>query len=198
MDTRLIDVTTGSREAVSDLTGACQDFLREVGAATGCCTCGCRTRPPAWPSSRRERAATTTCSPRCASCCRWTALAPPARLARARSRPRAAGAVPAVRLGPGARRGDGAGHLAVGLPGRPQRRQPAAAGTAVLPAGLTGMQAGPTGLPGGRAIRAGVGRVPPKKCAFGLRDGPVDVWTTRERLDRSTPAGHAGHWEARA
>ena len=35
MDTRLIDVTTGSREAVSDLTGVCQDFLRDVGARDG-------------------------------------------------------------------------------------------------------------------------------------------------------------------
>ena len=35
MDTRLIDVTTGSREAVADLTGVCLDFLRDVGARDG-------------------------------------------------------------------------------------------------------------------------------------------------------------------
>ena len=35
MDTRLIDVTTGSREAVADLTRVCLDFLRDVGARDG-------------------------------------------------------------------------------------------------------------------------------------------------------------------
>ena len=35
MDTRLIDVTTGSREVVADLTGSCQDFLREIHARDG-------------------------------------------------------------------------------------------------------------------------------------------------------------------
>ena len=35
MDTRLIDVTTGAREAVADLTGVCLDFLRDVGARDG-------------------------------------------------------------------------------------------------------------------------------------------------------------------
>jgi len=35
VDTRLIDVTTGSREAVADLTGVCLDFLRDVGARDG-------------------------------------------------------------------------------------------------------------------------------------------------------------------
>jgi secondary thiamine-phosphate synthase enzyme len=33
--TRLIDVTTGSRETVADLTAACQDFLRAVAARDG-------------------------------------------------------------------------------------------------------------------------------------------------------------------
>ncbi len=35
---------------------------------TGCCTSGCRTRPPGSRCSRPARAATTTCSRRCASC----------------------------------------------------------------------------------------------------------------------------------
>jgi secondary thiamine-phosphate synthase enzyme len=35
VDTRLIDVSTGSREAVADLTGVCLDFLRDVGARDG-------------------------------------------------------------------------------------------------------------------------------------------------------------------
>jgi secondary thiamine-phosphate synthase enzyme len=35
VQTQLIDVTTGSREVVADLTGTCQDFLREVGAGDG-------------------------------------------------------------------------------------------------------------------------------------------------------------------
>jgi secondary thiamine-phosphate synthase enzyme len=35
VDTRLIDVTTGSREVVADLTGVCLDFLRDVGARDG-------------------------------------------------------------------------------------------------------------------------------------------------------------------
>ena len=34
-DTRLIDVTTGSREVVRDLTRDCDAFLREVGAGDG-------------------------------------------------------------------------------------------------------------------------------------------------------------------
>ena len=35
MDSRLIDVTTGGREVVRDLTGECTEFLREVDAGDG-------------------------------------------------------------------------------------------------------------------------------------------------------------------
>ena len=60
-------------------------------------------------------------------------MAAPARLAGARPRPRAAGLDPAVRDPAGDRRPDRAGHLAVDLPGRPQRRQPHPPGAVLVP-----------------------------------------------------------------
>ena len=69
---------------------------------------------------------------------------------------------------------DGARHLAVGVPGRPQRRQPGAAGPAVLPAGLSRPPTCP------RTAR---------HPGDGLRRGRRDVWTTRQGT-RPRGGGH--------
>ena len=43
----MIQVHTGSRETVEDITGECAAFASPGrAAATGCCTSSCRTRPP--------------------------------------------------------------------------------------------------------------------------------------------------------
>ena len=63
MESDIIRVRTGSREAVADITGQCAEFARSAaGAVTGCCTCSCRTPRRASRSSSSARAAIPTCS----------------------------------------------------------------------------------------------------------------------------------------
>ena len=67
MESTLIDVRTGGREVVHDLTGDCAR-VRRAAAATDCCTSSSRTRRPAWPCSSWAPAPTTTCWRPCATC----------------------------------------------------------------------------------------------------------------------------------
>ena len=136
MDSTVVEVRTGGQEAVHDLTAECAGFLASVGAGDGLlhvwvphATAGLAVLETGAGSDDDLLAALRELLPA------GRPVAAPARLARARPRPRAAGAVPAVRHRPGPGRPDGARHLAVGLPGRPQRRQPGAAGPAVFLSG---------------------------------------------------------------
>ena len=107
--------------------------VRRRDRATGCCTSSCRTPPPAWRSSRPAPAPTRTCSPRWTTCCPpttggGTGTARPGTGATTCCR-RSCRRTPAA----GARRADRARHLAVDLPGRPERRQPHPPGAVLVP-----------------------------------------------------------------
>ena len=103
------------------------------GAGTGCCTCSCRTRPPGSRSWNWARAATRTCSRCWRNCCRRRQVAARARVPRARPVARAARVPGAVPGGPGPGRADGAGDVAIGRAGGPERRQSGQTGTNVFP-----------------------------------------------------------------
>ena len=100
MDSRVLDVRTGGREAVHDLTRECEQFLAGIGAGDGLlhvwvphATAGLAVLETGAGSDDDLLAALRELLPA------GRPLAAPARIARPRPGPRAAGAVPAVRLG---------------------------------------------------------------------------------------------------
>ena len=166
MDSRVLDVRTGGREIVHDLTRDCEQFLDEIDAGDGLlhvwvphATAGLAVLETGAGSDTDLLAALRELLP---PDDRWRhrhgspghgrdhvlpALCPPY------------ASVPVVE---GA---DGARHLAVGVPGRPQRGQPGPPGPAVLPRQVDG------GVPRER-----------------LAPGPRDVWTYRQEPGRPAEA----------
>ncbi len=121
--TEMLTIRTGGRPVVRDITGECAEFV--AGERDGLlhvfvphATAGLAIIETGAGSDDDLLAALDELLPADGP------LAAPARQPRARARPRAARVRPAVRDAAGPRRPAAAGHLAVGLPGRHQRRQP--------------------------------------------------------------------------
>ena len=155
MDSQVIEVRTGGHEVVHDLTGEpASGFLAEVGRAgdgllhvwVPHATAGLAVLETGAGSDDDLLAALRELLP---ADDRWRHRHGSPGHGRDHVLP---ALVPAVRDGAGPRRADGPRHLAVGLPGRPQRRQPGAPGAAVVPVRLTAAS-------GGTACAGGRGRV---------------------------------------
>ena len=133
----MVEIRTGGREAVVDLGGEIDGFLRSVGARDGLlnvwvphATAGLAVIETGAGSDTDLLAALRDLLP---ADDRWRHRHGSHGHGRDHVLP--ALVAPSMSV-PGAERADGAGHLAVDLPGRHQRRQPGAVGAAVVPAGL--------------------------------------------------------------